>query len=654
MFERLVRHIVRATPDQLALFRLQDVALCRLWGDAQAVAGRSAEATQIDEAIRRWLDLDPATLGQTEGRRHQRLLRDAVAALAQPGETALSPDMARLLIAAADLAASSGRGGRIPSLVAPHLPRLRPLAAIAGPGVVLQELRGQVVYLLPEDLAAAPVQRISAHEGVVVELRGPVFRAPNHVRLLGDVPHECILIVDHGGCAIEGYVLGAVFVTGDCDVRENIGGRVIVNQGNVRCRGIIDRSWVSAKQGNIYCRHAHAPERVSVGGAIRVRDEILRGSYFAHSVRAGVAIRGGHVEVTRVVEAPVLGSHREAWLEIVLRRELTAEDYGQLIPGEVRQALAEAYRRRQAARDYDALAAMAMREAERLAESALMFLFGGGAGQKRLDEIVARQRRVNLLERMGRNVQQLLESAEARLLRGEAASTGTEEDLPEEEEADADAPEEGEWDAVTDLKRALREAPDRNRLWSVLQELRSERERIARERMQILKELETKERELLASGPCEDLRTAVGKGVAKVEVLRRVLPVVQRQPQSVLAERLRTPFMTRTLDQLERRLALSRRYAGLAEAAGSVFADLAEDLRRQHHVQVAAQDEIPEEGARVQGRFDGGVRVYLDMYTSDGARRPDKSLLEFSAPESAPRIITLDGAIGEGDADIGQ
>jgi hypothetical protein len=641
MFERLVRYVATASDNQLSLLKLQDMALCALWRGTPEADSQNALAEKLDAAMKRWLHSTPLPVTHTEGRRHQTLLRMAVDFLDHPAQDAMPPDFARLLLAAVTLGAPTAHATRLYALVQPAIPRLEALAGQEGPGAPLQQLRGRVVYAFPDELAKAPVQRIASYRGIRIDQRGPLFRAANHVRLLGDLPHDCLLIVEHGGCNIDGYLLGTLMCAGDCEVRENIGGKLAVSEGNVRCRGIIDRAWVSAKAGNVHCSHAHAPERVSAAGIIRVTGEVLRGSYYAQCLIAGGEVRGAHAEVTRLLEAPVLGAHRDQWLEIVLRRELSCEDYGQLLSGDVRQAVAETYRRRQAAHDYASMAAAAALEAERFAESALMFLFGGGIGQRRLDDLLAMQRRLNVLDRIDRNLQRLLDQAEERLLRGDAATVFPEEEIAPEDEAE-DPEDSPEWDTLKQLDEEVHAARDRGHLWRILMDLRRNREQVGKQRARLILEVQSKEQELLATGPFNDLRSATDKGAAKLHILQRVLPMLQKQTQGPLADRLRAPFLARTLAAIDRRLARASRYEGLATRATLVFRELAEELRRAHSVQVSDYDQTHSDGARVHGRFDGGVHLFLDFYTADGTTRPPGSRIELEAPESEPRTISLE------------
>ncbi len=99
-------------------------------------------------------------------------------------------------------------------------------------------------------------------------------------------------MVGNGDCVVDGFVLGRVAATRSCEVRDNIAG-VVVRDGDIRARAIIDNAKAIAKAGRIFCRNAQSPRLVFAGSAFEIRGSTLQGAYVAPSISiAGDAFGG--------------------------------------------------------------------------------------------------------------------------------------------------------------------------------------------------------------------------------------------------------------------------------------------------------------------------------------------------------------------------
>ena len=194
---------------------LQDAALCRAWRHSHHREPSLEEVCgKIEARLGYWLDHMRAPDLETEGRRHQWLLREVLGKLQQDRHHDLLPDEAAFLWSVQELlGANDSLPGheRLVRLLTPHLDVLRDICGTTPPSPGLKGLTKQIYYACEEDVRQAPQRETRLLAGIELPCRGPVLTTPCHLRLIGDVPDSCTVVVEGNGvCAVDGYVMGRV------------------------------------------------------------------------------------------------------------------------------------------------------------------------------------------------------------------------------------------------------------------------------------------------------------------------------------------------------------------------------------------------------------------------------------------------------------
>lgn len=101
---KLVEHFLALELDKVNTMALQDIALCKVWFDA--TNGNSAEpigAEGIPDRVHQWMQTANPDSLNTEGRRHQTLLRELIDQLQEARISSLRNDEVALLLAVSEL-----------------------------------------------------------------------------------------------------------------------------------------------------------------------------------------------------------------------------------------------------------------------------------------------------------------------------------------------------------------------------------------------------------------------------------------------------------------------------------------------------------------------------------------------------------------------
>ena len=226
MFERLLEYANALEDDGHTGLFLQDVALCGAWYESyDGNATILRPYNRLPRLIEAWTAHITAQQLNTEGRRHQWLLRDEIDAL-QDGRL---PHMERDELDFIAAVFAIGRRVADPQV-------FRRVLELLHPFVEDLRTRRETLALLPgmpnvskmnnvinsADIKRARSRQVGSVAGIAMPGRGPILGARGHVKVLDDVPDNCTLVVENGSCSVEGFVFGRVAVHHDCDVRENI------------------------------------------------------------------------------------------------------------------------------------------------------------------------------------------------------------------------------------------------------------------------------------------------------------------------------------------------------------------------------------------------------------------------------------------------
>ncbi|MCP4640715.1 MAG: DUF342 domain-containing protein [bacterium] len=654
MLVRLIEHVAQLPADEIVEVTIQDVAMCGAWYDSYAgIPAEKKRYADLPLTIDDWASKVRKPDRTTEGRRHQYVLRELIDRLEAGEARRMAWDEAALLNWVSDLsirAADAEMFERVRGLVEPHAgalhDRLEGLEVAPG----LPKLSDRLHVVTAQDIRQARPREIKLFAGIDMESRGPVLVHSGHLRVLDNVPENCTLVVEDGSCSVDGFVMGKVAVTENCEVRENISGVVVVRQGNVRTRNIIDKAYVVAKWGSVYCRHSQSPELVFAGTEIFIQERAVTGRYISPRIHVKGDMMGGEYHVANRV---VAGRYRHTDarpLSILLRREITCRDYGERPGEEASRLLAEAARLRRQLTELEGWARMAEQEAARSASTALIYLFGGDANRGQIDRVRAVEDRLQLIERLVAGLGALGLAAEERLqamMSGEDTSTpipALEElranlmKILREEEVSKDVAE----DAESMLKLCEKMAAatgDKCAMIGVVAYVRERAPERARDLQELTDTIEEHQGELNRALKIQDMAGTIRGPHPKVQLLRKVLTATaKRAATDPLMKRVQSGYMRVALRNVNAGLERSKTCRDSITELRSTLAAVAEPLRKDYHINIAEESG---EGATAQasGRFDTGVSIYADVFLLGENNPPRGTVLQLSNESDRERVF---------------
>lgn len=660
MLDRLISYVAALSPEAVNSLLLQDIALALAWVES---LGKTSEEQERLQAIRtqteRWWAAPQPPEIQTEGRRHQWLIRELVDALRAGRMEALQRDEIHFLCVMHRFIKQSSQGRvseRLSGLLAPYMPAVearRPMA-IAAPGLPTLSARLEVVT--PEDIRAAKPREIRILAGIELPCMGPVYSRAGHLRIIGSVPENCTVVLEEGHCCVDGYVLGRVAARDHCEVRENVSGVVIVRQGNVRARNIIDNAFVVSKRGRVYCKACQGPKLVFAGSEIRMAGGAVLGSYAAPGIHIGNDALGGEYDVSGTLTASRFRHSKSRPLAIVLRSNLSCEDYGEATSPEMNRWLSKANRLRVRLQNLKHMAHLAEQDAEHCATTVLMYLLAGDNVRKQVQDLTTAQRRLAVLNRIVAGLVTLTHNAEQKLRgpspQADAPKTSEEtEPTMDFDEVEADIQAITAEDLLIDGDLAEERAGmvemreklagterDRRSTTVILARLRERLSARLREREQLGADIRQKEQHLQTSIGYADLLERSGKAT-KVQLLKGLLAKTRGPAaDSTLVARTKSKFAHWALRTMGQRLKAAEKHRSAAQKVREELAEVGDALWKRFQIQLGEEEPGAKRAARVTGRFDAGVRIYTDRYVMQEAQPARGALL--IAPDSGGRVVT--------------
>ncbi len=641
MLKRLIDFVASPPPGNTFKLTLQDLALCALWVETQSHRAELDTAGQrVDRAVRAWMVAPDTPDLNTSGRRHQFLLRDLIELVQANRVDLLLGEEVAFLTTVLAIARNVGDHSvtvRAASLLEPHAAALDARRAAREPATGLATLERRIQYVTERDLLAAETAFIRLLAGIELPCRGPVFKASTNLRVLGDVPDGCTVVVENDGCCcVDGYVMGRVLSKRQCEIRHNISGVAIVLTGHIRARGIINNAVAISKMGSVICVNAQGPRLIFAGHSIVVEDTALMGRLITRQLQVGREVRGSRLEISGEATAHYFRHLGMSNVSIVLRRELSCADFGEVTGAELNQLLSRAYGLRRHARNFSHLAGAAKREADHSAQSVLMFLFGGGEVQKRLESLLRSQRRHAFISHVVLNLQNMLNDAREELFR--PAATGDENVAAAVPTASAivsalnelndDDLKAVEAEAAT-LESSLRSRALDRRQRSLLMETAHQKLTVMMAlQAQMAEQVLQEERAMQNMEKYEQILAGGGRQSTKLDVLNRILPALQNQPpDSLIGKRLRSSFAVLALRNVERAV---RRAGELEEKATENlgnFRAVSDQLGKDYQIRILENPEDEGNAARVTGRFESGSRIYMDEYIENIAGASPDALI---------------------------
>lgn len=613
---------------------LEDIALCGAWYDSHgdAAAARSAGA-DLPDRVAHWTAHFKPQPAKSEGGRYQPLLRELIDELDRGNIESLSRDEIDFLLAAHDLMARSPYSehfARPFSLLSGHIEALRTVREQRPLAPGLPALQRRVDIAVEDDLRAAQVRKLNAFAGLQLTITGAVFAHWGTLRIFGDIPENCIVAVDDGDCYVRGYVIGHLAATRGCEVQENISGVAIARKNDIRTRDIIDRAIVISKHGSIWCRAARGAQLVYAHQQFNARDSVTGGLYFAPRFSVAGQVMGGTFHVSDEAVAERFSASGSKPLEIVLRRSLSHEDYGEQVDRETVRLLIGAHGRRRRVRELRELMAMVKRESEHYAKNALLYISGGEKVTAQIESMETGERRLAFLDRVIAGVESMIQSVDdrynaRRLAQAKEAGAEMDDSALEllrkelqaiEQEGGIDPELADKREEILRLHRELREKG--NEVAEAVRSITTLWDRASawlRERHALAESLERERQNVQRSIGTVAILERVSAEYSAVKVLQQILQAAKDQPAtSAIVTRIRHPFVRLMLRQIENRANRLKTYAAALKQTESEYAENVQTLLTDHQVQLPPTI-LPNEpeGGAVRGRFDAGVRIYADI-----------------------------------------
>ncbi|HRI87418.1 MAG TPA: hypothetical protein PK869_04095 [Candidatus Hydrogenedentes bacterium] len=665
MLERLIDHVLKADPEVMATLTIQDAAIATIWHRSWAENEvRLKQCEGVPAAIANWTKLVQPVIQQTDGRRHQWTLRETIDEVLEGRIKSLAWDQVNLLTEVYDLTArvpDPQAYARVQSLLSPHIDALKKLATTlpVSPGLTVIASRLHVVT--SADIAASRPRDVKMFAGIPVHVRGPVLLLEKgHLKVLDQVPENCTIVVEDGSVSVEGFVLGRVASSLHCEVRDNISGMVIVRRGDIRARGIMVKSFVVSKWGSVYCKQAESPDLVFAGTEIVIEGGVTMGVYKSPKIIIGGEVNGGTFHVTRELRAPAFRKSDTRKLAIVLRQDLTCQDYNEDPGLDGLRLLNKANRLKRQLTTIRERIANTHAEAEHAARGAVATLLGGENANPMAEKLQRAQHRLSLINRVTNVFQTLISMAEERLERltryeGRIMpedEEGVQEHTTNLDEAHAEFTQletEGEperdisdemLEVATLKERLLAPSADIAKVSQGLEYLRDRLIVWAKEREQIQELIAKQESGVqVLQGASERVRS-MNMAMPMVQFLRQLITLLRERgdpPNSPQMLRLQSGFMRVSLRTINNRVERAEKDKRAIEKMRELLHDISEKLRKEYQIAFVDDMQGDLEPPKAIGVFDPGVKFYADAYLLNEVGPSKDAIVEVKTSRDAPQ-----------------
>ncbi|HIJ65126.1 MAG TPA: hypothetical protein HPP77_04175 [Candidatus Hydrogenedentes bacterium] len=664
MFESVMEHIDSLPPEDIESMCLEDMALCAAWYASHEGDQNTQERWQaLPQALDQWAANVKPTRLATEGGRQQPILRYLIDELQAMRLPLMDRGQVDFLTAVHQLlarAANPDTFARVHELIDPHVNNVHLRRAALEPVPGLTTLMDDLRIVTPRDIQAAPPRDVRYFAAIDMHVIGPVLVHKGKLKVLGDVPENGTVVVEDGPCWVTGYVVGRVAATKDCEIHENIAGTVVVSDGDIRTRNVLQNAFVVSKLGAVRARSASLPQHVHAGRHIHVAENAALGKYTAPDIVVGGAAHGGEFHVCRQLTASQFRCDNDHALTIVLRSDISGSDYGEILPSEAGRLMARARRLSRRLQNLKHMMALAERETEHWANSALMYLAGGEKARGEIEALEKARRRMSFLDRIIASLESLSAVAQDNLRNQDAnrdESAGQRRKTPEEEGGAGFEDVEQEWtqlaangDVDPDLSLEHRE------IASINQTLTRQRSNVKHNSMLFVR-LHSKlftwlqERELLddairrkekalenVSRRAERLQHKK-REESKVQLLKQLLVAIKTRPDTdPLAERARAVFVRVLLRSIESRLERKKYCERTANEVRKELKTTNGQLRARKLPVFAEERTHTKYGARVSGRFQPGAKICTDLLLLKDPTLPPGAVVE--VPDTGDKPVT--------------
>lgn len=636
MSEDLVRYVANAAPAQLLALTLEDIAICQAWYTANLDdASLAGPYRGLPQQVAQWSADKAGPQRATEGARQQPVLRYCLDALQDRGVGGLHWDELDLLFFFNELIQRTRNPGlfqRPQGQIAPHIAAIRTRRESLKPVAGLPNIVKHITIATEQTVQRAKNREIRAFGGLSDSFRGPVYQSNGTLKVVGDIPDGTAVVVTGGTCYVSGYVLGRLLVGEHAEIQENVAGLLIAQRGNIRARGLINRSTVIAKHGRIACGNAQAPALVYAGTQLRIRENALQGTYFAPRIRVDGEVSGGQWYVSVSLKAAIFTHSELRPLNIVFRSAIGYEDFGETLPKEATTLLRTANRLQARVNYLVQLRDRQAEEAEHYANTALLYMCSGSNAQEALNLVDSLKRRRAFLVRVIMGLHLLTKSLTEQLRSGSlgpgakhtistvqraiARSLGEVTAELSELKLEGNYPVEldEEWEGLMALHAQSTAGAAEDALSRAITQFHESRKAWQEEVMALEQKIEALGKQLAGDSTRKTLlQRAQAEGTSQPVLLQLVKAARQRGQEDAMRKRLDMPFVRRMLGLLKKRNEWVRRYGDEAREIQAELGGIHKKLRDAYGLDPAAQKPCP--GA--EGIFRAGGRLHVEEVRSE-------------------------------------
>lgn len=668
---RLIQFILMLSDEELQSLGIQDAALCDLWlSDGRHNTEKLADVEKLPGTIEKWIETADTKLLQTEGRRHQTLLRELLDIVHEGKTDTLGRDELSLLLRVYNLACRAKNGNafeRVRKGLERHIDDVKRRHESLPRESGLPNLSRRFRVVNTDDILKARSQEVRMVAGVELPSRGPVLTQRGHLRVLGDVPESATLVVEDGDCVVDGFVMGRVAVSGGCEVLENVCGVVIARNGDIRARNIVDGAYVVSKRGWVHCRRAQQAKLIFGGECINIRDATLEGRLFSKRIRVENEVEGGEIHVGTEITADRFVQSVNRPLSIVFRKRLSCKDYGEEPGRQMSSDVSRVLRLRSKLNFTNQQMVFALSEAEQFAANAISYLLVGEDIRVLVDKVATAQARLNVVNRILLSLSALYSDAECSLeasqdehveKRDSRGGSDTDRLLDEldgeidrlQEGAAADDSVREEREGIANVrKNLLASGSSPLALSNTVVEIGQKLARWRKEAAELEETIIQNEAKTRAALQAKNLLIEDSKKKSKLAALKEIIAKIQSGPDDAAAvRRISDPFTSLMLRSVHSRIEFSKKFRTEIDELRAQFHDAKAEIWEAYQMDIEEEDESQIK-MRAVGKFVPGVRLLADpiFLDSETPPRPGASFTTGSSNDETVVFVCHSGIIAE-------
>jgi len=647
MIDRLVQYVLESK-DDLSQVRLEEAAVCAVYAKTEPGRKDPDRYAELLRTVEAWRVSPRPEPPETFGRRQQLLLRTVIDLLLTRSLERLAREDIAFLCEACDLAfEAAAPSQRLHELLDAQRAPLRRRREELGPPSSLNMLETRVRIVFADELENSPRRQAPLFPGQPRPGPQPTLEATGPLRVIGSIPHDCTLIVTSGPCSVDGYVQGRLGAAGGCDIAHNISGIVVAARGDVRCRNIIEQSFVVAKTGWVRFATAMNPATVFAGEGVVASEAISRGLFYGARIEAATTVRGGVFHVSRLLDAEELAPAEGCPLDIVLRTGISFEEYGERLGQDALHLKARAARLRRHLTHLGNMVRATQAEAEHAASTVVLRAFSQLRFMTVLEDRGRAQRRIAVLNRLIAALQELYSAVEDALSQDESLpeETGGEESFAELMRDLDEIGRDGNADSKTFVEReearsfyqrvvTVRE--DKLLLRGLLVQLRERMERWIVERQDLNTELSRLNGEINRAVPEAGLEDVVQNAAERKEpklaaLQRKIMALKNNPPNAEVERKMQAPLVQLMINNMQRRIQRLNELGASIKVCKEELAQVRDELHAKYRLGDKA--EVETTPAVAAGRFAAGVRIYRDAYLLNEAKPSPGAVIQ--TPDSA-------------------